>query len=424
MRRTFHVERLRTRIPFLILFAISPWMMVGILSVHLDIVAVTLALAGLAMLTVKRPSMHFVAALLVTMGYWIRFHYLMLAIFYVPLVLICRWDDCKIRRAAWATAGFLVGIAVPTALYYWASGTFGFSNQKCAIYQFALLTKEHSWCVDYQLMLEKKNYSDIFAQINWIWAGDRFVSTLLTNQVIFLLLCTFVLHIVGTARRTLGSMEHGPRLSRLAKIFRTFADIVKQPTIATMLYVLAAIMPFVFVRALPPQLAISLMFVGIPWAAAVYSTCRERHVWGMVLAVCLLFSVSSLMDLRALHGQTVCWRRQETQLESVIPASVRSQSPEKIFCTLDSLFNGYNRYLLWNPVEHGGWGVRAWGFKEEFGIIDVAKLHVDNRRHDFDFIVLQKDNIAKCNQYDASLLSEPSWKCHVLDDMIILEKRK
>jgi hypothetical protein len=205
--------------------------------------------------------------------------------------------------------------------------------------------------------------------------------------------------------------------------FTVLVQAASDPLFLAMSCLLLGILPFVFLRGLTVRLEATIVLVGIPWAGAVVAFHRERHATVVASLFLLLLLGRTLVHASALNETMASWEVVEREVARVIPQEVRRDAPVKVLCGLTDIPNQYDRYWLWNPVCLGGWSVRSKAMREEFGVVDFGKLHLDRRYRQFQYIVLWKIPGYSFEQYDRRILQLPA-TYHVLRGIVVIEKRK
>lgn len=400
MTRTLGITSERIKAWVLVWAALSPWMILALVSVHLDIASIAFVLAGLAMVRTPRLAGHVLAGFLVGVAYWFRFHYLAFALLYPVLVAILRWDNRPLRRGAAALVGAVAAVGVPHLLCYAAFGVSSLSNQKAIL---ALLADDFSESVSYGLRLENLSYGDLFKHISWYAPLRQFALACLTRPAFTLFLVLAAWLILGAAR--------SEWLRRPARELRTWGQTLvraaRQPAVAVVLYLLASGLPFVFLRGLPVRLEAVFLLPATPVLAWVLQRGERLQRWLLALPLMLGALAISVAFLRYQHERVERLRDLDAEIRSVVLATVLRDHPERVL-VLAEYFNPYDRYMLCTPAVTGHWLVGSKPMREHFGVVDSATLHRDGAYRRFSYIVLLRGPWEAYHRYDPELLNVPA----------------
>ena len=397
MTRIFNIRSVRTKTLLLLWLSVSPWMLEALVSVHLDIASITFLLAAVLLLRTRRRPSHLLGGLFASMACWFRFHFLLAALLYIPLVAIHRRGDRGLRRGGWTMAGIVLGLLVPAILCLIALGTPAVSNSKQAfmidcVYEMgppSAPLAEFRDCVPYTIefyeKLEQLSWPRLLRGIAWGRVVRRLVRVCL-RPVFVLLLAALGLQILspGTkpARETTAPPCHG--------VVGWAGNPLRCPSVQMILYVLLAFLPFLLIRGHTPRLEATFFLLAFPILAAIAHDKKSRCKTGLVLALFLVsigIGREQLSTYRA-HARRLTARSRE--ILSVVPEEVLREHPERVLSTVE-FYNPYDRYRQCSPALFGGWCMLSAPMREAFGVIDVTRMHEDGTYEPYEYIILARE---------------------------------
>jgi hypothetical protein len=415
MTRIFNIQSVRTKTLLLLWMSVSPWMLEALVSVHLDIASIAFLLAAVLLLRTRRRPTHLLGGLFASMACWFRFHFLIAALLYIPLVAMHRRGDRGLRRSGWAMAGVVLGFLVPTVLCLIALGTPAVSNSKQAfmidcVYEIgppSAPLAEFRDCVPYTIEFYEKlaqlSWPPLLRGIAWGHIVKRFIRICLRPAFV-LLLAALGLQILSPGPTTTREEVDHLRYSILDRIGR----ISRYPSTLIIVYVILVLLPFVFIRGHTPRLEASFFLLAFPILAALTSDKTARYKTGLVLALFLVSVGMSREQLAVYRTRNRRLTARSREILSVVPEEVLRDRPERVLCTVE-FYNPYARYRQCSPALFGGWCLLSAPMREEFGVIDVTRMHEDRTHEPFEYIVLARQpgsNWASqvCERYDKAML--------------------
>jgi len=409
----FRVNGRRTRMLFLLALISSPWMLEAMVSVHLDVIPIALTMAALSLLPAARPSRYLLAGFVITMGYWFRFHFLLYALLYIFIVYLYRRKEKGFSSAFWTAVGFLLSFSVSAVLSYLATGKIMSPNSSL---QFSLNLPDFNWSMDYMLALENKGVTDIFTGVNLLLIFVRAVARILASAPLSVLLFLFSLLFVSGFRKAWASSPS----SVLIKTAKSMLITLQDPHLLVMCFVVFPFIFLVIVRGITVRLEACLFFILFPVLASLFRHRSPQVISGLVAAIVVLSLAQIPGSLQHYQRETRGWNKIDREIGSVIPQDIRKNSPELILNTIFDYQNKYNRYWGFNPVLIGGWPVLSRPLRDEFGILDIARLHLDNSYKEFLYIILAKEPKYSLPQPNKELLNLVK-KVHHFDEITVLE---
>jgi hypothetical protein len=416
MRRLFAVPT-PVRTAFLLAMIGTPWMVGSLVNVALDIIPIALTLAAVSMLGARRLSHYFMAGLVASAASWFRFHFAGYAVVFIALVAVHSWRRGSAAKAAMTGLGVTVGFAVPVLLTELAFGVPSVTNQKLIV---ALLMPSFSYSVQFQSTLNALPWSTILSSIHWpkiiVWRFYQLLEWI--PFVLFMSLC--VVHLAGLLRQRASFTSGWPPLKN---IFRSASSLRSEPTVTVILFILAAILPFLLLRELTLRLESALFLVAFPWLAAVYSLQRQRLGAGLVLAIILVAFAGIPSLVFGYVNIRRSFEQMDREVRSVIPASVAMNAPKKVVDALTDYPNRYNRYWLWNPVVTGGWPARWAPLGKEYGVLDLAGPPTNGVLSNVDYLLLAKEPKLVFERYDERWL-KVGRRCVEFKDVVVIELAK
>jgi hypothetical protein len=434
MTRIFNIRSVRIKTLLLLWMSVSPWMLEALVSVHLDIASIAFLLAAVLLLGTRRGPTHLLGGLFASMACWFRFHFLIAALLYIPLVAIHRRGDRGLRRSGWATAGVILGLLIPMALCLIALGTPTISNSKQAfmidcVYEMGPLSAslaEFRDCVPYTIefyeKLEQLSWPRLLRGIAWGRVVRRFIRICL-QPVFVLLLTAFGLQILRPNTKPTGeTTDHQHR-----GIFSWDSSALRYPSVQIILYVLLALLPFLLIRGHTPRLEATFFLLAFPILATVAHDKNSCCKTGLVLA---LFLVSIGIGREQLSGYRARARRltaRSREILSAIPEEVLREHPERVLSTVE-FYNPRDRYRQCSPALFGGWCMLSAPMREAFGVIDVTRLHENGTYEPYEYIILARkpgSNWASqvCERYDEAMLDLDADYTHT-DTLIVLHRNR
>lgn len=396
MTRLLGVRDVRTKMLLLLWMAVSPWMLEALVSVHLDIAAIAFVLAALLLLPGSRWSSHILGGLAIAMAYWFRFHFLLPAVLYIPLVAAYRWSDGPLRRAGAAAVGVIIGLAVPAVLSLAVLGTPGVSNAKQAlmvdcVYEISPPGPELAEFRDivpytqaFYEKLESLSWARLAKGVAWSRVAKRLIRNCL-RPTLLLLLAALGLHALRGHSHV--STDQAQPVCRRMRGW--LVGTVRCPVVQVTLFILVSLLPPLFLRGYTLRLEATFVLLAFPLFAALLAAKNDRWQPGLLLA---LFLVSMGMSRSVLSGYRLraaelAGRRREVL--SVVPPSTLQQDPERVHCTVE-FYNPFDRYRLCSPIISGGFSLLSSAMCAEFGVIDVTRMHEDKSYEQFDYIILPR----------------------------------
>jgi hypothetical protein len=354
----------------------------------LDVIAIALCLLGLSMLTAESPASHAIAALLVTMGYWFRFHFVLFPFIYVALLLIVQGEKSPWRHVAYAVLGVAGGFAVPMTVCYLGHGVLSLPVQK---HMLAELSAHCSWAVSYSLALEHRTFRDILGEVLWGRTALRLAEDCAGQPAALVVLLVSVLQ----AERLLRKISR-----RRRSVERPGVIMADMPQPLLMVGIVLALVPFAYIRGMTERVAAGFVLMALPVMAPLAQSPRRR--WhGALLAACIVCCLlplpSFLSRLRLVsHGYKAMY-------DSVTGAMPRDTPAGKVLCA--SWFpNKRNKYWEWSPVLCGGWPLENAEMRKEFGVIDLSNASDAGVFEKFDYLILRTMPVFDFERFNPQLL--------------------
>ncbi len=386
MRVVLAVQSSRVRCWTLIGLIVNPYMVTALLSAHLDIIPIAFCLLGLSMLTSPVPWKHAVAGLLLAMTYWFRFHFVLIPLLYPALVVIVHCSDRPWRKAGWAVCGSAAAVAVSMALCYAAHGVPSLSNQKAV---FAFLTEDFSWAVDYQLALEHRSYDEILPHVRWNRAFQQLIGQLWSQPPVLLLFVMLALHSIQSIIWRKKRDEARERTSSQ-----------RAPWHLLLLCILAAILPFAYLRGLVDRVPLAFVLLAFPLVAAQVRWPWKR-LWGQLTVAFVVCCLVPLPSYLAELQDTA--KAYDLRFKKIAASMPRGVAAERVYC--GAWFpNRGDKYWNWSPVVSSGWPARNRAMQQEFGLLDLPKTDDSDMFRDFDFLILCSKPTSDVTTFDPGVL--------------------
>jgi hypothetical protein len=142
-------------------FLCNPWILELALSVHLDIIPITLILGSVTFaLKQRNPFTFLITGFIIGASYWFRFHFLTYAMFFPVIVyLLTKHNKTNFQAVVCAVISSVISISIPHVLCMAAFGVFSISNEKFVL-AYALGVVD--WTYESALKLESISTSDLF----------------------------------------------------------------------------------------------------------------------------------------------------------------------------------------------------------------------------------------------------------------------
>ncbi len=432
MTRIFNIHSIRTKTLLLLWMSVSPWMLEALVSVHLDIASIALVLAAVLLLQTRHRPGHLLGGLFASMACWFRFHFLLAALLYIPLVAIHRRGDRGLRRSGWAMAGVVLGFLVPMVLCLIALGTPAVSNSKQAfmidcVYEIgppSAPLAEFRDCVPYTIefyeKLERLSWPPLLRGISWNRVVRRFVRICL-QPVFVLLLAALGLQILRPdttiPREAAPPQCHG--------VLGWAGRALRCPSVQIILYVLLAFLPFLLIRGHTPRLEATFFLLAFPILAAVARDRNSGGKMGLILALFLVSIGTGREQLSTYRARTRRLTARSREILSVVPEEVLREHPKRVLNTVE-FYNPYDRYRQCSPALFGGWCLLSAPMREAFGVIDVTRMHENGMYEPFEYIILAREpgsNRASqvYERYDEAMLDLDADYTHT-DTLIVLHR--
>lgn len=330
-----------------------------VLSVHLDIIPITLIFAAVSLVLMqKKPFTFLIAGFVAGAAYWFRFHFLTYAILFPVLTyFLTKHGKSNIQAVVFASIGSAISIIFPQLLCMAAYGVFSISNEKFVLaYALGIV----DWTYESALKLETLNTIDLFRnfdiKIYVLKYGYHFIkSGLFPIIIIFLIfICEYFKKNKNEKLSIFDfSNKHGQLLLLACYAFFTFV-------------------PFTLVRGFTYRLEAAFVFWIIPvilWLLT-NSSKRVMQITVVVLLIGIIYQQKTFWDAFAVNKATIVTVAND--VSGKIPISILKNEPERVICCVD-YYNPYNKYRLCNPMVFAGWGVRFEPFIEKFGFLNMTK---------------------------------------------------
>jgi hypothetical protein len=368
----FHFTKRNIALLFVFLF--SPWMLEIVLSVHLDIIPITLIFTAVLLILVqKKPITFLTAGFIAGAAYWFRFHFLTYAMLF-PVLTYFLTKHCRSNFQTFILSGVgsAISIIIPQLLCMATYGVFSISNEKFVLANALGIV---DWTYESALKLETLNMIDIFRNLDIktyvLKYGYHFIkSGLFSIAIIFLI---FIFEYIKKKKN--GKLN----------IF----DFSNEQGQLLLLALLAffAFVPFTLVRGFTYRLEAAFVFWIIPvmlWLLT-NSTIRVARITVVVLLIGITYQQKSFWDTFTLNKATIV--KIASGVSEKIPISILKNEPERIICCVD-YYNPYNKYLLCNPMVFAGWGVRFIPFVEHFGYLNLSDPYANNIYTNAKYIII------------------------------------
>jgi len=300
--------------------------------------------------------------------------------------MLVHWRDRPWHKAAWAVSGSAAAVLVSMSLCYAAHGVPSLSNQKAV---FAFLTEDFSWAVDYQLALEHRTYAQILPHVRWGRAFEQLAGQLLSQPAVLLL---FVMLAIKGLHAIVCWFRPENELA--------VASRPRTPWHLLLLCILAALLPFAYLRGLVDRVPLAFVLLAFPLMAAQVRWPWKR-LWGQLtvaFVVCCLVPVPSyLAELQ----ETA--KAYELRYKKIVASMPRGVPAERVYC--GAWFpNKGDKYWNWSPVVSSGWPARNRAMQREFGILNLPKAHDPALFQSFDYLILYSRPTEAVTSFDPGLL--------------------
>jgi len=378
MEHVLPIENKLARLYILLFFATTPWYIASIVSVHLDIAAITFILLGILLLNIRKPVFFFWSGMLISISYWFRFHFLIYVMLYPAVVYLFHLDNQGRRKFIFCVLGVMVGILIPHILCFSIYGVTNIWNQKLVLGRWAGI---FDISLESVRRLEAMSYSDIIKRIPLTSSFIRFGSTLADLRVILLLIFYFVF-IVEYFLKVKENIKY--------KVQKKWSSTKYFRLLILILYMLLSVLPFVYVRGSTLRLWSALFIVSLPICAYIAFTSKRVHYYIIVF----LFVISSLWVSRNqfiyFYFKNKYFEELSHTIEKVIPSEELSSNYNKILMVTE-FYNKYNKYLGFSPVVMGGWPAHFKPLNEKLGQVDIFHLFQAKTYEKFNYIVLPNE---------------------------------
>lgn len=375
MKDIFPVKSKLALLSVLCFFIMTPWYLSAIVSVHLDVAAITFILLGITLLNAPKAIVFFWSGMLVSISYWFRFHFLIYVILYPVVVYLFNLGDKRRIKAMFCALGVIVGSLIPHILCFISYGAMSIINQKGVLTLMAGIYDSHS--LGYIKRIPEILDGYLFGEVSLARLFFRFISALTDVRVILLL--AFYAIFIGERCLRARQIQHRERAEETTIFFKLIVLII---------YTLMSVLPFVYIRGATVRLWSALFMVSLPICAYIASTLKRQYY-----IVMLLFVVSSLWAsynlLVHFNSKNKYFENMSYALESVIPPNELKVNFDKILMVTE-YYNKYNKYLMFHSAVIGGWPVYFKPLIERFGRIDLYNLFESKAYQKFDYIVLDK----------------------------------
>lgn len=414
MKYVLPIKSKLAKLFILLFFIMSPWYIAAIVSVHLDIVAITFILLGILLLNVRRPIFFLLSGMLVSMSYWFRFHFLIYVILYPVVVYLFNLDARGGRKLVLCVLGVMVGILTPHILCFNSYGIISISNQKIFLAQLAGI---YEWSLEFAKKLAEMSYSDIIGKISLTKSIIRFGSALADIRIILLLVFYFAFIIECFLKVNENTKYKWKKKWSNTKYFKLLILII---------YMFLSVLPFVYLRGYTLRLWSALIIVSLPICAYITFASKRVHYY----IIMFLFVVSSLWTS---YNQFICFGNKNKHfekisyaIEKVIPLKELRLNYNKILMVAE-FYNKYNKYLNFNPAVIGGWPAHFKPLNEKLGQIDIYNLFQAKTYEKFNYIVLSKEIFPQNSLQVVSSTGQFFSEFNILletEDLIIIKVRR
>ena len=357
--RNLGIHFTKRNIALLFVFLCSPWMLEIVLSVHLDIIPITLIFtAVLLALVQKKPFTFLIAGFIAGMAYWFRFHFLTYAmLFPVFTFFLTKHNKANIQAVVFASIGSVISIVIPQLLCLATYGVFSISNEKFVL---AYAVGIVDWTYESALKLETLNTIDIFRNfdilIYMLKYGYHFIKSGLFPITILFSIFIYE-HYKKNKNEKLNIFDFSSKRGQLLLLA---------------LYAFFTFVPFTLVRGFTYRLEAAFVFWIIPVILWLLTNSSKRviRVTAVVLLIGIIYQQKTFWDVFTVNKATIVAIAKE--VSEKIPLSILKNEPERVICCVD-YYNPYNKYRLCNPMVFAGWGVRFEPFIENFGFLNMTK---------------------------------------------------
>ena len=376
MKSIFPIKSKISQLFILYFFIMTPWYISAIISVHLDIIAVTFILLGIVLLNTSKAISFFWVGMIVSISYWFRYHFLMYVILYPAVVYLFNFGNNRRAKTAFCGAGVFVGLLIPHILCFFSYGAISIINQKEILMLMAGIYDSYSF--EYVKRIPGILSSHLFGEVTLARLTMRFVLAFKDARVI-LLMVFYAIFI----------REQCVELSQNAKKEKVANSNIPFRLMVLITYSLVSVLPFVFIRGSTSRIWSALFIVSLPICTYIVFTFKRPYYYIMML----LFVVSSLWEsyslLNRLNSKNKYFEDMSCAIESTIPLNELKVNFNKILMVAE-YYNKYNKYLMFHSAVIGGWPVYFKPLIERFGRIDLYNLFESKAYQNFNYIILDK----------------------------------
>lgn len=331
-------------------FIMSPWVIDLIVSVHMDIVPVTLIVIALYyMINGKSPHTVIFAGLICGISYWFRFHYLSFALLFPIMTLFFKKENRKfLTDFISASIGILFSIAVPHILCEMVYGVLNISNQKFVIAQAIGIA---DWSYQFAQRLEKMTINDMIKRADYLLFMAKYIYRLLKSGL-FPVILIFLYFIYDNFKRNKTKLSNLPAPFIIAG------------------YAAVSVIPFTVLRGFTYRLEAAMMLFMVPLILWILHK-NDNKANIIALVFILNIAIHSIPFQRDFIKNRNTLLSYSKLISNNIPEEILKEKSDCIICCVD-YYNPYNRYRLCNPMVFIGWGVRFKPLVENFGFLDLT----------------------------------------------------
>lgn len=396
MRTAFPVISPRARMVGLLFVICSSDMLELLLSIHLDIIPVTLTALAVLLLWKSRPSSYLFAGFVAGAACWFRFHFSVIALLFLVLLFFINRNDWKTSRVWLATGGLVIALLVPSAVARVALDSRPPSNSTTVIAEFA---QKSATTVSYEMNFDRLTIGDITSGVDWSSIIGAHLREMLGRPLLVLAIFIVAAQLFSFLRRRPDSG-------------------LDQISVAA--FYLVSIVPFIFLRGFTLRLEAALLVLIAPYFIFVFASQREAICRGLVAAIVCLALAALPTYLVTQNLRNGLFRRIDSEVRSVIPDEVASRSPDTVLSGVAIYYNRTNDLWLWNPAVIGGWPVRERALRESFGVVDLNRLDPCRLPQSVRYLVLNRTPSYDYERFDPQRIASLG-KVHEMPDVVVVE---
>jgi hypothetical protein len=403
MTCVFLVNNKAVKLVTLLFILLSPWYIESIVSVHLDIAAITFILIGILMLNARRNSLFLLSGIIVSISYWFRFHFLIYAILFPLVVYFFNIDNGGLKKSFFCAAGILFGVSIPHILSFIAYGVFNTSDPKIYLADAAGI---YNGSMEFAHNLEKMSYVCLIKKISIGQCIGRFMSEFKDVKI-----ALFLLYVLLFILNYFISINISQKAQNRNFGFREWTRVGDFKIFILIMYTFVSVLPFIFIRSYPTVRHWSALFiVNFPILACIKRKYYSYVIIFLFMFTSLLYSSHQIFYFRSLNSH---FQNITDEIKKVIPVSELKNNYNKIL-SYRATYNPYNKYFSFSPIVIFGWSALFRPYYEKLGRFYIGDFRQRKAYEKFDYIIFPK-KILMLNEYlskeflfksDISILAE------------------